>query len=64
MGGARNRLVHHQAQQAAARLRQPLSGPSGVRHRRTEHGRGHSSLSVPLPSGSHPSGGVTEGEAV
>ena len=30
-GGARNRLVPHQAQQAAARLRQPLSGPSGVR---------------------------------
>ena len=29
-GGARNRLVHYQAQQAAARLCQALSGPSGV----------------------------------
>ena len=64
MGGARNKLVHHQAQQTAARLRQPLSGPSGVQHRRTEHGLGHSSLSVPLPSVSYPSGGVTKGEAV
>ena len=64
MGGARNRLVCHKAEQAAARLCQPLPGPSGVQHRCTEHGLGHSSLSVPLPSISHPSGGVTEGEAV
>ena len=63
MGGTRNRLVHHQTEQAAAHLRQPLPGPSGVRHRHM-HGLPHSSLSVPLPSVSHHTRGVTEGEAV
>ena len=65
MGGARNnRRVHHQTEQAAAHLCQPLPGSSGVRHRCPKHGLGHSSLAVPLPSVSHPSCGVTEGKAV
>ena len=64
MGGARNRLVRHQTEQAAAQLCQPLPGPSGVRHQRPEHGLGHSSLSVPFPSVTHSSSGVAEGEAV
>ena len=63
MGRAQNRLVHHQAQQAAAHLRQPLPGPSGIRHQCTEHGLGHSALSLSSLF-SHPSSGVTEGEAV
>ena len=63
-GGARNRFVRDQTEQAAAHLCQPLSRPSGLRHRSPEHGLGHSSLSVPRPSISHPSGGVTEGQAV
>ena len=53
MGGARNRLVHDQTEQAVDHLHQPLPGPSGIRHQRPEHGLGHSSLSVPLPSVSH-----------
>ena len=64
MGGAKNRLVHHQTEPEAAHLHQPLPRPSGVRHRRPEHGLGLSSLSVPLPSVTHLSGGVGEGEAV
>ena len=64
MGGARNRLVHHQTEQAAAHLRQPLPRPSGVRHRCPEHGLVRSSLSVPLPYVTYPSGVVAEGEAV
>ena len=39
-----------------------MPGPSGVWHRRPEHG--NSSLSIPLPSITHPSSGVAEGEAV
>ena len=41
-----------------------MPGPSAIRHRRPEHGLGHSSLSVLLPSITHPSGGTAEGEAV
>ena len=43
---------------------EPLPGPSVVRHRCPEHRLGHPSLSVPLPTIAHPSGGFAEGEAV
>ena len=64
MVGPRNRLVRHKAEQAATHFRQPLPRPSGVRHQPPEHELGHSSVSVPLPSITHPSSGVAESEAV
>ena len=53
-----------QASSQQAHLCQPLPGPSGIRHTHPEHGVGHSSLSVPLPYITHPSGGAADGEHI